>query len=51
MGEKRNTAYRGFVGKNEDDRPSGKHGHRWKNNITVELKETARILLAERRDQ
>jgi len=37
--------------KNEDERPPGKPKHRWKNNIKVELKETARILLAEWRDQ
>jgi len=49
MGEKRNTVYRGFVGKREDERARGTSGDRWKkNNIKVDLKEMHDFLDAAR---
>jgi len=38
-GEKRNT-YRVFVGKPEGKRPSGRGGHRWGDNIEMDLKDS-----------
>jgi hypothetical protein len=55
MGEKRN-AYRLLVGKPEGKRPLGRPGHRWVDNIRMELGEVGwgdvdRIVLANYRNR
>jgi hypothetical protein len=44
MGEIRNE-YKMFLGKPEEKRPLGRHSHRWKYNIRIDVRETWREVL------